>query len=265
MRGTRLDSELVRRGLARSRGQAAALIAGSRVSVSGRLATRPATPVDESDPLAVAAEDGADWASRGAHKLLGALDAFGVDVSGRRALDAGACTGGFTDVLLRRGVAAVAAVDVGHRQLLPRLRADPRVLVLEGVNVRTLTPAQIGGGAGVVVADLSFISLRLVLPALVACARPSADLLPMVKPQFEVGKGRLGGGGVVRDRALRAEAVTDVAEAAGQLGWGVAAVAPSPLPGPSGNVEYFLHLRADVPVDPGAVRAMVRRAVREGP
>ncbi len=266
MRGPRLDAELVRRGLARSRRHAAALIADSRVSVSGRVAARSATPVGSADPVAIAEPAGAqqDWASRGAHKLIGALDATGIDVRGRRALDAGASTGGFTDVLLHRGAAEVVAADVGHGQLIGRLRGDPRVRVLEGSNVRSLTAELIGRPVDLVVADLSFISLRLVLPALIACATPDADLLPMVKPQFEVGKGRLGAGGVVRDPERRVEAVRQVAESAGALGWGTVSVVPSPLPGPSGNVEYFLHLRADAPVDASGAGALVRAAVREG-
>ena len=269
MRRPRLDAELVRRGLARSRDHAARMIADSRVTVAGRPATKASTAVDEATPVTITDGDDDRWASRGAHKLLGALDAFGVDVAGRRALDAGATTGGFTDVLLRRGACPVLALDVGHDQLLARLRDDPRVRVHDGVNVRGLTAAwlvaELGGPADVVVADLSCISLRLVLPALIACAADGADLLPMVKPQFEVGRGRLGAGGVVRDAGLRAEAVAAVAESARALGWGVAGVAASPLPGPSGNVEYFLHLRADAQADPARARSLIEVAVRGGP
>jgi 23S rRNA (cytidine1920-2'-O)/16S rRNA (cytidine1409-2'-O)-methyltransferase len=255
---------MVRRGLARSRGHASALIAGHQVTVSGRLATKPATVVAQDTSVAVARSSDPDWASRGAHKLIGALDAFAVSVGGRRALDAGASTGGFTDVLLRRGASAVVAVDVGEGQLVPRLRDDPRVRVVDRTNVRTLTVEQVGGPADVIVADLSFISLGLVLPALLSCAAPSADVLPMVKPQFEVGRGRLGSGGVVRDPELRIQAVLGVVESARQLGWGAVAVTASPLPGPSGNVEYFLHLRAGVAPDAGAADEMVRAAVRGG-
>jgi 23S rRNA (cytidine1920-2'-O)/16S rRNA (cytidine1409-2'-O)-methyltransferase len=200
--------------------------------------------------------------SRGAHKLIGALDAFGVPVGGRRALDAGASTGGFTEVLLRRGAAEVVAVDVGYGELAWSLRTDERVHVHERTNVRSLEPARMGGPADLVVADLSFISLRLVLPALTGCATPDADLLPMVKPQFEVGRERLGAGGVVRDPAHRADAVRDVAAAALALGWGTAGVVASPLPGPAGNVEFFLWLRRDA----GPLRDEdLRRAVEEGP
>lgn len=270
MRRARLDAELVRRGLARSREQAAELIAAGRVTVEGRTATKAATAVTVGAPVIVRPSDQIDenWASRGAHKLIGALDAFAIDVTGRRCLDAGASTGGFTDVLLRRGAEQVVAVDVGYGQLIWRLQNDPRVTVVDRTNVRTLTPEAIGGPVDLVVADLSFISLRLVLPALTACAGPDADLVPMVKPQFEVGRDRLGAGGVVRDRSLRADAVAEVAAAADLLGWGVAAVVASPLPGPSGNVEFFLHLRRDARAgEPGRehVRQLIDRAVEEGP
>jgi 23S rRNA (cytidine1920-2'-O)/16S rRNA (cytidine1409-2'-O)-methyltransferase len=267
VRRARLDAELVRRGLARSREHAAELISAQRVTVAGQTATKSATAVDPGAPVVVRepADPDDDWASRGAHKLISALDAFEVPVEGRRALDAGASTGGFTDVLLRRGAAEVVAVDVGYGQLVWRLRTDPRVRIHDRTNVRTLTPDAIGGPADLIVADLSFISLRLVLPALTCCAAPGADLLPMVKPQFEVGKERLGAGGVVRSPELRADAVREVAVVAGTLGWGVAGAVASALPGPSGNVEYFLHLRADRPVDADEASALVDRAVAEGP
>lgn len=251
---TRLDTELVRRGLARSRRHAGELIAAGRVSVDGRPVHRSATQVDPERGVTVAQHDDPGYASRAGHKLAGALDALGdLDVAGRRCLDAGASTGGFTDVLLRRGALSVCAVDVGHDQLVARLRDDPRVEVREGVNVRTLAAGDVDPAPSLVVADLSFISLPLVLPALAAVAAPDADLLAMVKPQFEVGRERLGSGGVVRDPRLRAEAVVTVARAAADLGLGVLGVVPSPLPGPSGNVEYFLWLRAvpapQVPVE----------------
>lgn len=179
-------------------------------------------------------------------------------MAGRRCLDAGASTGGFTDVLLRAGAAEVVAVDVGYGQLAWPLRNDARVRVFERTNVRTLTPEAIGGPVELTVADLSFISLRLVLPALAGCTGADGDLALMVKPQFEVGKERVGAGGVVRDPALRAEAVLAVATAAAQLGLGLADVAASPLPGPSGNVEFFVWLRRDAPpADPERVRAVV--------
>jgi 23S rRNA (cytidine1920-2'-O)/16S rRNA (cytidine1409-2'-O)-methyltransferase len=262
-RRSRLDAELVRRGLARSREHAVELITEGRVAVAGQSATKPATGVDPATPVVVRADpDEQRWVSRGAHKLLGALAAFPVEVAGRRALDAGASTGGFTEVLLSRGAREVVAVDVGYGELAWSLRTDDRVRVLERTNVRTLEADHIGGPADLVVADLSFISLRLVLPALTACATAEADLLPMVKPQFEVGRERLGAGGVVRDRAARAEAVLAVATAASDLGWGTAGVVASPLPGPAGNVEFFLWLRRDA-APPEA--ADVTRAVEEGP
>jgi 23S rRNA (cytidine1920-2'-O)/16S rRNA (cytidine1409-2'-O)-methyltransferase len=262
-RRSRLDAELVRRGLARSREDAVALISEGRVLISGQAATKPATGVEAGTPVVVRADpDQPRWVSRGAYKLLGALDAFGVDVAGRRALDAGASTGGFTEVLLRRDVREVIAVDVGYGELAWSLRTDERVVVHERTNVRDLSPDAIGGPVDLVVADLSFISLRLVLPALTACAAPEADLLPMVKPQFEVGRHRLGAGGVVRDPALRAEAVLAVGQAAAALGWGTAGVAASPLPGPAGNVEFFLWLRRDAPPPE---HTDIERAVQEGP
>ncbi|HET9170127.1 MAG TPA: TlyA family RNA methyltransferase [Actinospica sp.] len=264
----RLDAELVRRKLARSREQAAELIEAGRVSVGGQRASKAATRVETSAAIVVAAppEGEPDYASRGGHKLAGALEAFGpagLRVAGRRCLDAGASTGGFTDVLLRAGARQVVAVDVGYGQLVWELRNDPRVSVLDRTNVRELTLEQIGGeSVELVVGDLSFISLTLVLPALVRCAEPEADFALMVKPQFEVGRERLGSGGVVRDTELHVESVRTVAASAAELGLGVLGVTASPLPGPSGNVEYFLWLRRGAP----ALRDEdVRRAVAEGP
>ncbi|MCZ2840102.1 TlyA family RNA methyltransferase [Modestobacter sp. VKM Ac-2985] len=262
-RRSRLDAELVRRGLARSREDAVALIAEGRVTVGGQAATKPATGVEAGTPVVVRTDpDEPRWVSRGAHKLIGALDAFDVPVAGRRALDAGASTGGFTEVLLSRGAREVVAVDVGYGELAWSLRTDERVAVHERTNVRELTPEAVGGVTDLVVADLSFISLRLVLPALTGCAAPDADLLPMVKPQFEVGRHRLGSGGVVRDPEHRADAVATVAAVAAELGWGTAGVVASPLPGPAGNVEFFLWLRRDAPPPD---QADITRAVQEGP
>ncbi|KJE20661.1 putative rRNA methylase [Frankia torreyi] len=299
-RRVRLDSELVRRGLARSREQAVAAINAGRVLVGGIPATKAATVVDGTTSIAVSASDDPGWASRGAHKLLGAFAAFGVPaydaeavaaepvnaeavnaepnaastapavadpggslvVAGRRCLDVGASTGGFTDVLLRHGAASVVAVDVGYGQLLWRLRSDPRVRVLDRVNARALTPAEVGEPVELVVGDLSFIPLRLVLPALRECAAPDADFVLLVKPQFEVGRERLGAGGVVRDPALHAEVVREVAAVAGGLGLGVRGVTASPLPGPAGNVEYLLWLAAGAPpLDDDALT----RAIEAGP
>lgn len=265
-RRLRLDAELVRRGLARSREQAATLITDRRVEIRGVIATKAATAIDEQTPLRVLADvTDPGYASRGGHKLAGALAALpGLSVRDRLCLDAGASTGGFTDVLLREGARRVIAVDVGYGQLAWGLRTDARVTVLDRTNVRTLTPADIGGLVDVTVADLSFISLRLVLPALIGCTSPDGDLLPMVKPQFEVGRERLGSGGVVRDQALRAAAVIDVAHTAARLGWQPVAVVRSPLPGPSGNIEFFLWLRSSTTDDDQIMdAAAIEQAVLE--
>lgn len=268
-RRMRLDAELVRRKICESRERARDLITEGRVIVNGVAATKPATQVEPTTSIAVTASDEPEWASRGAHKLLGALEAFDVLVEGARCLDAGASTGGFTDVLLTRGAARVEAVDVGYGQLVWRLRSDDRVGVHDKTNVRSLTPEAIGGEVDLVVSDLSFISLALVLPALATCVRPGGDLLPMVKPQFEVGRERVGQGGVVRDPELRVQAVTEVARAAAAVGLETRGCVASPLPGPSGNVEYFLHLRrvgesSPVELADSAVEA-IRTAVAEGP
>jgi len=240
---TRLDAELVRRGLARSRDHAADLIESRTVLVTGIPASKPASQVDAETSIVIQGERD-DFVSRGGHKLAGALDHFsGVSVTGKRALDAGASTGGFTDVLLKRGAKDVVAVDVGYGQMAWELRQDPRVIVLDRTNVRHLTLDQVGEAAEVVVADLSFISLTLVLPALVSVSTPGADFLVMVKPQFEVGRERLGAGGVVRDPELRQAAVQEVADCAYDMGLGCVGVVASSLPGPAGNVEYFLWLR----------------------
>lgn len=267
-RRQRLDKELVRRGLARSRDQAAELVAAGRVRVGGAVATKPATGVAADAAIVVShADDGHSYVSRGAHKLLGALDAFAgeVVVHDHRCLDAGASTGGFTEVLLEEGASQVVAVDVGYGQLAWKLRKDPRVQVLERTNVRDLTPDAIGGPVDVVVADLSFISLVLVLDALISVAVPDGRLVVMVKPQFEVGKDKVGAGGVVRDLPLRADAVASVAAAAAVRGWGARGVIASPLPGPSGNVEYFLLLVDGEPtIDRDDIDAEVARTARLG-
>ncbi len=240
---TRLDAELVRRGLARSREQAADLIESRQVLVGGIPASKPATQVDAETSIALQGERN-DFVSRGGHKLAGALDSFPeISVAGKRALDAGASTGGFTDVLLKRDVGHVVAVDVGYGQLAWEIRNDPRVTVLDRTNVRHLTLEQIGEPVELIVADLSFISLTLVLPALVSVSKTTADFLVMVKPQFEVGREKLGAGGVVRDPALRKAAVKEVADSAYDMGLGCYGVVASSLPGPSGNVEYFLWLK----------------------
>ena len=267
-RRLRLDAELVRRGLAPSRERAAQLIAEGRVKVAGAIASKPATGVTTDVAIVVKeGENGPDYVSRGAHKLVGALAAFtplGLQVEGRRALDAGASTGGFTDVLLRAGVAEVVAVDVGYGQLHWSLQQHERVVVHDRTNVRTLTTDDIGGPVDLVVGDLSFISLRLVLDALLGVTRPEGDLALMVKPQFEVGKDRLGKGGVVRDPELWVETVLDVAHAAAERGWGARAVTVSPLPGPSGNVEFFLWLRhGPATMDDESMAVIVRRGTSD--
>ncbi|EFC82531.1 TlyA family RNA methyltransferase [Parafrankia sp. EUN1f] len=353
-RRARLDVELVRRKLVTSRERAAEAISAGRVRVGGVTATKPATMVDASASIVLAVGDDPGYASRGAHKLVGAFEAFGVPapevpepgipgsagipgsggaapesggsaeplpasggsaeplpvragsaeplveppqppqpqpqpqpqqpqpqheprdlpahpahpalvVAGRRCLDVGASTGGFTDVLLRYGAREVVAVDVGYGQLVWRLRADPRVRVLDRTNARHLAPDQVGEPVDLVVGDLSFISLVLVLPALRACAGPDADFVLLVKPQFEVGREFLGAGGVVRDVALHAGAVRSVAAAAAELGLGVCGVTASPLPGPAGNVEYLLWLRADVVRGAGEIEAMTAAAIAAGP
>lgn len=229
-------------------------------------AAKPATAVAVSANITVDLAGERSWVSRGAHKLIGALDAFGLVVDGRRCLDAGASTGGFTEVLLDRGAGEVVAVDVGYGQLAWSLRSDPRVTVLERTNVRDLNAEAIGGPVDLVVADLSFISLATVLPALTACATAGADIVPMVKPQFEVGKELVGPGGVVSDPGLRGQAVLTVARRAAQLGWHAVDVTASPLPGPSGNVEYFLRLTTRTGAALGGrLEQAVRRAVAEGP
>jgi 23S rRNA (cytidine1920-2'-O)/16S rRNA (cytidine1409-2'-O)-methyltransferase len=265
----RLDAELVRRGLAKSREQAGHLIGEGRVRVAGQTAGKAATQVEAGAAIVVeAAERGPDYVSRGGHKLAGALEAFtGLDPRGRRCLDAGASTGGFTDVLLRAGAGHVVAVDVGYGQMAWSLRTDDRVTVVERLNIREMTPEHVaaeqsGALPSLAVADLSFISLKLVLAPIQRCTVPGADHVLMVKPQFEVGRKRVGAGGVVRDPELRTAAVREVAGHAATLGLGVMGVTASPLPGPSGNVEYFLWLRAGAPPLDGAELA---RAVAEGP
>ena len=270
----RLDAELVRRGLARSREQAGELVAAGLVAVAGQQASKPATQVARDAPITVTDRGEPGYVSRGGHKLAGALAVFGgfrgvvppgqhsgdLLVSGRNALDAGASTGGFTEVLLRSGAAHVVAADVGYGQLAWSLRTDPRVTVMDRVNVRALGP--VTPVPDLVVADLSFISLTLVLPALVAAATPEADFVLLVKPQFEVGKGRVGAGGVVRDTTDRSASIEKVAGAAAGLGLGVRGITASPLPGPAGNVEYFLWLRRGAPpLD----QEQLRRAIEEGP
>ena len=249
MPAARVDVELVRRGLARSRRHAAELVAAARVSVAGRPVAKPSLQVTPDALLDVHNDpDEQHFVSRAGGKLAGALDALGRDLHGQAVisrmdggwcLDLGASTGGFTDVLLRYGAARVVALDVGHDQLVPELRSDPRVTVKEGFNARELSPDDLPRAADVVVGDLSFISLTLLVPVVARVLAPGAPALLLVKPQFEVGRDRLGSGGVVRDPALHVDAVRAVIRGAHAAGLAPRAVVPSPLPGPSGNREYF--------------------------
>ena len=262
MTRNRLDVELVRRHLARSREQAQELIAEGKVIVDGLVATKSASQVSADASIKVTVNTEDKYVSRGAHKLIGALEAFKIEVADKVALDAGASTGGFTDVLLRRGIRQVFCVDVGYGQLAWKVSQDPKVVVMDRTNIRHLTPEQLGTSVDLIVADLSFISLATVLPALNSVLKADGDALLMVKPQFEVGKEALGAGGVVDSPALRIESVNKIALAAFELGLGTAGVVASPLPGPSGNVEYFLWLRRGAPAPE---IADIETAVAEGP
>ena len=238
------------------------MIAEGLVCVGGATATKPATLVDPAAAILVVEPAQPAYASRAGHKLAGALDRLSLDVEGRSALDAGAAHGGFTDVLLRRGAVRVVAVDVAYGQLDWRLREDTRVVVLERTNVRNLEPADVPPPApDLVVADLSFISLALVLPALRGIAAREADFALMVKPQFEAGRAAVGRGGVVRDPAAWRSAVASVVDAAADTGLGLAGACVSPLPGPSGNIEFFVYLREAAT---GDVDALLTAVVAEG-
>jgi 23S rRNA (cytidine1920-2'-O)/16S rRNA (cytidine1409-2'-O)-methyltransferase len=242
MARVRLDSLLAERGLFPSRSRAAAAVLAGQVHLGRgrRRAEKPGQLVADDVELEVAAPP--PFVSRGGIKLANALDALRVDVAGRRALDVGASTGGFSDCLLQRGAAHVVALDVAYGELALKLRDDPRVTVLERVNARTLAPDALPYRPDLIVADVSFISLTKVLPAVLACAAALFDALVMVKPQFEVGRERIGKGGVVRDAALRREALVAVARTAGEQGASVLGFASSGLPGPAGNRETFAHL-----------------------
>ena len=239
----RLDNELVRRCMASSRTAAQVLISDGRVLVGGSVAQKPSRMVSPAEPVRLSGEP-ARFVSRGGDKLDAALDEFGIDVAGRRAVDAGASTGGFTDCLLQRGAAEVVAIDVGWGQLDARLRADPRVTVRERCNMRHVGPADIGGAAGITTADLSFISLRTVMANLAACTARTGDGVLLVKPQFEAGRREASRGkGVVRDPDVWRQVLDDVASSASGNGLAPAGVAVSPLRGAAGNVEFFLHCR----------------------
>ena len=258
----RLDAELVKRGLARSRQAANDLIDSGAVKVGGVKATKATSQVSADTSIVVRAPDAEDWVSRGAYKLIGALDSFAIDPANKQCLDAGASTGGFTQVLLTRGAAHVVAVDVGYGQIAWSLRTDERVTVLERTNIRNLVADDLEYRPQLVVADLSFISLRTVLPALIGVSDPAADFVLMVKPQFEVGKDNVGRRGVVENPQLRAQAVQNVARAAQAGGLGVNGIVASQLPGPNENVEYFLWLHAGAP---DLREDDLNRALTEGP
>jgi 23S rRNA (cytidine1920-2'-O)/16S rRNA (cytidine1409-2'-O)-methyltransferase len=238
----RLDSLLVDRGLAASRERARSLILAGRVTVDGRSATKAGTGVLP-DAVVVLSEPDVPYVSRGGIKLAHALDTFAIAVAGRQALDIGASTGGFTDVLLKRGAARVVALDVGHGQFDWRLREDPRVVVLERHNARNLDLAWLPGPVDLVTLDVSFISLRLILPAVPAVLAPGADIVALVKPQFEAGRHEVGKGGLVRDLAVHEAVIERVSAAAEQAGLRPLGRTPSPITGATGNQEYLLHLR----------------------
>jgi 23S rRNA (cytidine1920-2'-O)/16S rRNA (cytidine1409-2'-O)-methyltransferase len=265
----RLDTELVRRGLARSRQHARTLIDMAEVLVSGSLADKPGRLVADADPIVVRHHRQA-FVSRGGDKLDAALTRFAIDVRGRRALDAGASTGGFTDCLLQRGALHVVAVDVGYGQLDPRLRTHQRVTVVERTNIRLADPRSLGGSFEVVVADLSFISLTAVAPLLAGeLAAPGAELVLLVKPQFEAGRAEARRGlGVIRDPAIRRAALGRVASALHAAGASIMGAMPSPVLGPAGNVEFLLHARAhaaerDLGPAPAALEAMLDAAAED--
>jgi 23S rRNA (cytidine1920-2'-O)/16S rRNA (cytidine1409-2'-O)-methyltransferase len=253
----RLDQLLVQRELAPSRERAQALILAGAVRVDGGRADRAAAPVAEDADVAVDA--GPKYVSRGGDKLAGALDALGLDVAGKVAIDVGSSTGGFTDVLLQRGAVRVHAVDVGKGQLEWRLRQDPRVIVHEGVNAREGVPVE--WQVDLVVADVSFISLRLALPPSLAKVRDGGDVVALVKPQFEAGRDAVGKGGVVRDPETRAAAVISIAKDFESHGFGVVAVTPSPIAGREGNREIFVHARKGAPpIDESLLAEAAREA-----
>jgi 23S rRNA (cytidine1920-2'-O)/16S rRNA (cytidine1409-2'-O)-methyltransferase len=258
----RLDVELVRRGLAPTRTRAADTIAAGRVSVGGLPATTPARQVDAAEPIVVADQPNGDvYVSRGGTKLAGALDAFALDVAGRRAVDVGASTGGFTDCLLQRGAAHVVTIDVGRGQLAWSLRNDARVTVMERTNVRELQVGAVDPPGDVCVADLSFISLRSVAPNLLALSAPGAEFVLLVKPQFEAGRARLGKGGIVRDPAVHQAVLREVVAGLNGQGLGVVALVASSLRGADGNVEFFVRARrGGATLDPAEIVRVVAGA-----
>ena len=253
MKKVRLDTLLVDRGLAPSRERARALIMAGQVQAGAGTPLKPGTFVAPDLEVSLLTPDH-PYVGRGGLKLAHALDEFGIAVEGRDALDIGASTGGFTDVLLQRGARHVIALDVGHGQLDWRLRTDPRVLVIEGLNARHLTPADLPGQVDLVTIDVSFISLRLVLPAVPPLLRPGADVVALVKPQFEAGRAEVGRGGLVTDRRVHDRVIADVSAAAAAIGLAPRAMTPSPVAGATGNQEYLLHLRATADAGAGGER-----------
>jgi 23S rRNA (cytidine1920-2'-O)/16S rRNA (cytidine1409-2'-O)-methyltransferase len=241
-RTTRLDAALVDRALVPSRERARALILAGQVRVNGQVVSKAGAPVASDAVVELIAPDH-PYVGRGGIKLAHALDVFTIDPTARRALDVGASTGGFTDVLLRRGAASVIALDVGHNQLDWKLRSDPRVVVREGVNARTLSATDVPHPVSIVVVDVAFISLRHILPALPPFLDPGADVVALVKPQFEAGRGEVGKGGIVSDPAVHEAVVAQVTAAASAIGFARLAMTPSPITGATGNREFFLHLR----------------------
>ena len=247
----RLDVALVERGLAPSRERARALILAGQVIVDGSVVSKAGAAVPAGADIAIAAADH-PYVGRGGVKLAHALDQFHIPVAGRRALDIGASTGGFTDVLLRRGAASVVALDVGHGQLDWRLRLDPRVIVRERVNARTLTPSDLPHPVDLVVIDVSFISLRHILPVVPPLLAPGGDVVALVKPQFEAGRRQVAKGGLVKDPAVHEAVLARVAAEAAACGLRRIAQVESPITGAAGNREYFLHLRPEPPAPPAA-------------
>jgi 23S rRNA (cytidine1920-2'-O)/16S rRNA (cytidine1409-2'-O)-methyltransferase len=261
----RLDVELVRRGLAPTRTRAAEAIAGGRVLVGGVPVLTAARQVAPDEAVVVAPPAGDDYVSRGGHKLAAALARFGLDVTGRHAVDVGASTGGFTDCLLRAGAAHVVAIDVGRGQLAWRLRNDPRVTVMERTNVRTLTSGALEPSPDLCVVDVSFISLRTIAPALLAISDEHAEFVLLVKPQFEAGRARVGRGGVVRDASVHEAVLHEVVAGLAQAGLGVIDVVASPLRGADGNVEFLARARRGAATVDAVTIARAVATTVEGP
>ena len=256
----RLDLILFERGLADSRAKAQALILAGRVRSEGRLLDKPGVRYPADLQLEVA--EGRRYVSRGGHKLAAALREFDVEVEGREALDVGASTGGFTQVLLEAGASRVIALDVGHGQLDWSLRNDPRVQVMEGCNARYLQPSQLPCAPALAVIDVAFISLELIFPAVVPCLADDADVIALIKPQFEVGRNQVGRGGIVRDLSLHRQVLDKITVCISDSGWGIQALCASPLLGADGNREFLVHFKPHSPgMEGAALAASVLRAL----